>query len=317
MTDDWIAATAGVSPHGYQTMPALLPASVTIAQARRALAAALRDAGIETPEVDARILIGHALGLDHAALTARGDTRLDVAAIRQIDGFAARRLAREPVARILGCQEFWSLPLAVTPAVLVPRPDTETVVELALEQLSGARRVERLRILDIGTGSGALLLALLTELPNATGTGTDISGAALAVARDNATTLALASRATFIVTRFADGLAGPFDLIVSNPPYIAAADIDGLAPEVRCFDPRLALDGGADGLDAYRAIVADAARLLAPGGRLVLELGIGQAEPVAALFAAAGLIATAPPRRDLAGIARAIVAAPASAGQAR
>jgi release factor glutamine methyltransferase len=288
-------------------MPVLLPTSVTISQARRALAAALRDAGIDTPEIDARILVGHALDLDHAALTTRGDALLDAADIRRVESLAARRLAREPVARILGHQEFWSLPLAVTPAVLVPRPETETVVELALDQLGAARRRERLRILDIGTGSGALLLALLTELPNAHGIGTDISEAALAIARDNATALSLIARASFLLTRFADGLAGPFDLIVSNPPYIVAADIDGLAPEVRCFDPRLALDGGTDGLDAYRAIIDDAPRLLTPDGRLILELGIGQAGPVTALVSAAGLM-PASPRLDLAGIARALAA---------
>jgi release factor glutamine methyltransferase len=293
-------------------MPAFLPASLTIAQARRALAATFRDAGIDTPEVDARILVGHALGLDHAALTTRGDMLLGAADIRHIENLASRRLAREPVARILGHQEFWSLPLAVTPAVLVPRPETETVVELALDQLGSARRGERLRILDIGTGSGALLLALLTELQQACGTGTDISTAALAVARDNAAALALAARTHFLATRFADGLAGPFDLIVSNPPYIAAADIAGLEPEVRSYDPRLALDGGPDGLDCYRAIVTDAARLLAPGGRLVLELGVGQADAVAALIDAAGLTLAAAPRRDLAGIPRAIASGPKS-----
>jgi len=288
----------------------LLPPGATVAQARRALATALRDAGIETPQLDARILVGHALGLDHAALAARGDQPLAAAEVECIDDFAARRLAREPVARILGRQEFWSLPLIVTPAVLVPRPDTETVVELALDLLGSSRRRERLRILDIGTGSGALLLALLTECREASGIGTDISLAALAVARDNAKALALDARARFLATRFADGLAGPFDLIVSNPPYIAADEISRLAPEVRDFEPRLALDGGADGLDAYRAIIGDAPRLLAPDGRLVLELGVGQAEPVTALCVAAGLTVAPPPRRDLAGVPRALAAGP-------
>ena len=181
------------------------------------------------------------------------------------------------MARIFGRKEFWSLSLHVSPAVLVPRPETETVVEAALDAVvRDALQMEKVRILDIGTGSGALLLALLSELPNATGTGTDISAAALDVARANAErsrsgrALHLSSPATSLPV-----VQGPFDLIVSNPPYVAHGDIASLAPEVRDYDPALALDGGADGLDGYRAIAADARRLLAPGGRLIVELGSG------------------------------------------
>ena len=287
----------------------LLPPGATVAQARRALATALRDAGIETPQLDARILVGHALGLDHAALAARGDQPLAAAEVECIDDFAARRLAREPVARILGRQEFWSLPLIVTPAVLVPRPDTETVVELALDAVTASGGRQRpLRLLDIGTGSGALLLALLTELPAATGIGTDISEAALAVARDNAARLALDARCTFVACDIAQAVDGPFDLVVSNPPYIASAEIATLAPEVRDHDPRLALDGGPDGLAAYRAIAADAGRLLATGGMLVVELGAGQEDAITRLFTQAGLAVPAPARKDLGGIARALLA---------
>jgi release factor glutamine methyltransferase len=168
-------------------------------------------------------------------------------------------------------------------------------------------QMEKLRILDIGTGSGALLLALLSELPNAVGIGTDISAAALEVARANAERNDLAGRSTFVACDIAAGLQGPFDLIVSNPPYVARGDIATLAPEVRDYDPALALDGGADGLEGYRAIAAQACRLLAPGGKLIVELGIGQEPAVRALFTKAGLRVTAA-RDDLAGIPRALSA---------
>jgi len=198
------------------------------------------------------------------------------------------------------------LPLRVDAATLVPRPETETVVEAALAAIdAGGPRSRELRIADLGTGSGALILALLSELPNAFGIGTDASAKALAVARDNARRLAQI-RARFIACDMAAALRGPFDTIVSNPPYIASGDIAALAPDVRDFDPHLALDGGADGLQFYRAIAAAAPALLAPGGALVVELGIGQAEPVARIFAAAGL-APSPPCPDLNGTLRALV----------
>ena len=218
---------------------------------------------------------------------------------------AARRLDREPVARILGVKEFWGLPLRLNAATLVPRPETETVVEAALAAIDGAGPRDRaLRIADLGTGSGALLIALLTELPNATGIGTDVSREALAAARDNADRLGLAARAEFTVCDFGAALTGAFDLVVSNPPYIASADIATLAPEVR-RDPRRALDGGADGLDCYRTIAGQVPRLLKPNGDLVVELGIGQEPAVATLFRAAGLTPS-PARLDLSGIPRAL-----------
>jgi release factor glutamine methyltransferase len=278
----------------------------TVAEARRSLAAQLRAGGIDTPELDARILIGHALGLDHAALAAADTRRLGAAEESAIAALAQRRLAHEPVARIVGVKEFWSLKLAVNAATLVPRPETETVVEAALAAVAAQRpRARALRIADLGTGSGAILLALLSELPEAFGVGTDLDSAALALARGNARRLGL-TRAAYVACDVAAALRGPFDLIVSNPPYIASGDIATLPPEVRLFDPRRALDGGPDGLDCYRAIAAVAPALLAPGGALVVELGAGQAEPVAALFAAAGL-APAPPRADLNGVPRALV----------
>jgi release factor glutamine methyltransferase len=279
---------------------------VTLSARRRALAEKFRQAGNESADADARLLIAAALGLDRTALTVQGDRKLTPDETNAIEAMAARRLKHEPVARILGRKEFWSLSLNISDAVLVPRPETETVVEAALDfVVRGGLRMEPLRILDIGTGSGALLLALLSELTNARGTGTDISPAALAVARGNAERLGLAARCVFVECDIAEGVTGPFDLIVSNPPYIAHDDIATLDPEVRDYDPGLALDGGRDGLDAYRAIARDARRLLAPGGRLIVELGAGQDSAVGALFIEAGLtVGTA--RNDLAGIARAL-----------
>jgi len=278
----------------------------TVAEARRALAATFHAGGLDTPDLDARVLVGHALGLDHAALAAAATRWLGADEENAVAALASRRLAGEPVARIVGYKEFWSLPLRVDAATLVPRPETETVVEAALAAIdAGGPRSRELRIADLGTGSGALILALLSELPNAFGIGTDASAKALAVARDNARRLAQI-RARFIACDMAAALRGPFDTIVSNPPYIASGDIAALAPDVRDFDPHLALDGGADGLQFYRAIAAAAPALLAPGGALVVELGIGQAEPVARIFAAAGL-APSPPCPDLNGTLRALV----------
>jgi release factor glutamine methyltransferase len=267
----------------------------------------LRDAGMDTPELDARILIGHALGVEHAALAAAEDRHLTAADEAAVAKLGRRRLAGEPVARILGRKEFWSLPLRIDAATLVPRPETETVVEAALAAIDArGARSRQLRIADLGTGSGALLLALLSELPAAWGVGTDLSARAVAMARRNALRLGLA-RAAFAVCDMARALRGPFDVIVSNPPYIPSASIAALAREVRDFDPPLALDGGPDGLDCYRTIAQTAPALLGPYGILIVELGINQAEPAAALFAAAGL-ALQPTRPDLNGVARALVA---------
>jgi release factor glutamine methyltransferase len=277
----------------------------TVADARRGWARQFRAAGIDSPELDARILVGHALGLDRSALAGAVARRLTEKEQDAIAALARRRLNREPVARIVGMKEFWSLPLRVDANTLVPRPETETVVEAALAAIA-ASGAWPLRIADLGTGSGAILLALLSELPKAYGVGTDASVAALAVARNNAGRLGLA-RAHFVACDMAAALRGPFDIIVSNPPYIVSSDIAGLAPEVRDFDPRRALDGGPDGLYFYRLIAATAPALLAPGGAVIVELGAGRAQAVAALFAAAGL-APQPPRPDLNGIQRALVA---------
>jgi release factor glutamine methyltransferase len=285
-----------------------LKAGASIEEAVRLIGQCFKSAGIEKPEVDARLLLGHALRLERAQLLSQSDRLLEVREIEAVSALAARRLKREPVARIQGAKEFWSLPLTVTPDVLVPRPDTETVVEAALDFVArGSLRMEKLRILDIGTGSGAILLALLSELPNAVGLGTDISAAAAEVARANAQRNALAARCDFVVCDIAAGVQGKFDLVVSNPPYVARGDIATLAAEVRGYDPAIALDGGNDGLTTYRAIAGDAPRLLAAGASLIVELGAGQEPAVAALFTNAGLRVTGV-RKDLAGIARALSA---------
>jgi release factor glutamine methyltransferase len=283
----------------------LFAPDMTVAQVRRALTDAFRQADLDSPEIDARLLVGHALGLDHTALTIESGRSLSGNAAHMLAALAARRLDREPVARILGVKEFWGLPLQLNEATLVPRPETETVVETALATIdrTGPRN-RALRIADLGTGSGALLIALLTELPNASGIGTDVSREALAAARDNAGRLGLAARSEFTICDFGATLTGTFDFVVSNPPYIASADIDALSPEVR-HDPRRALDGGTDGLDCYRTIAGQVPKLLKPNGNLVIELGIGQEPAVAALFRAAGLMPS-PACPDLSGIPRAL-----------
>ena len=280
---------------------------LTVADSRRVWATEFRAVGIDTAELDARVLVSHALGLDHAALAARAGQVLTPQQQSAIAALARRRLGDEPVARITGTKEFWTLRLRVNEATLVPRPETETVVEAALAALDKrGPRSRSWRIADLGTGCGAILLALLSELPNTFGIGTDISAAALAIARDNAKRAGVA-RAAFLVCDMASALAGPFDLIVSNPPYVATADIDQLPPEVRLFDPQDALDGGSDGLQYYRPLAATATRLLAQNGIMVVELGKDQAEPVAAIFATASL-ASGGLHPDLSGVPRALVA---------
>lgn len=286
---------------------AALELGASVADARRALGNAFREAGLESPELDARLLIGHALGLEHAALVSAAEHALTPNERQRILALAARRMNHEPVAHLLGRKGFWDIELEVNAEVLVPRPETETLIEAAIEILA-ARRLEPLRIADLGTGSGAIILSLLREFPNAMGHATDRSAPALAMARDNARRHGMAHRAQFVLSDYGSALEGGFDLVVSNPPYIPSADIAALAPDVRNYDPMLALDGGADGLDAYRAIAADARRLVRPGGFLILEIGIGQAEMVTALLTGAGMAATLPPRPDWAGIPRAVVA---------
>jgi release factor glutamine methyltransferase len=259
------------------------------------LGEAFREAGIDTAQRDARLLLLHAVGAKHADLLKEPRVEIGDRAADMLGAHAARRLAREPVARILGEWEFWSLPFVVTADTLVPRPDSETVVAAALTGLGPRRQDSQgLRILDLGTGSGCLLIALLHELLGATGVGTDVSDGALETARFNATRNGVAGRAEFRSADWASGIEGRFDLVVSNPPYIADAVIAGLEPEVRDHDPRRALSGGRDGLEAYRAIAAALGELLASGGRAVLEIGADQSETVSRLFQDAGFAVEGP-----------------------
>jgi release factor glutamine methyltransferase len=280
-------------------------ASTTRAEALAILADRFRDGRFETPVREARSGLLAACRLSAAALIAAPTGPLGGDAARLAD-FAARRLTGEPLSRIVGAREFWGLSLAVSQDVLDPRPETETIVEAAVAIMRD-RREEELRILDLGTGSGALLCALLSEFRSARGVGADLSEAAAAVARGNVETCNLGKRATIRVGNWTEGVTGPFDLIVSNPPYIPTAAITGLPREVRDHDPLLALDGGIDGLDAYRAIIPGSVSLLAPGARLILEVGNGQASDVLTLMADAGLVRTSF-RRDLAGVERVVAA---------
>lgn len=255
-----------------------------------------------TPLLDAELLLAHALGEERLEMLLKADPVPHEARVR-FEALVARRRAHEPVAYITGTKEFWSLPLAVTPAVLIPRPDSETLVEAAREALADAAPAE---VLDLGTGSGALLLAALSLWPEARGLGIDCSADALAVARANALRLGFAPRADFRVGNWGEGLAGPFDLVLANPPYVAeGAD---LPPDVAGHEPASALFAGPDGLDAIRRILPDLPRLLAPSGVAVLELDPGQVEAATALAAAAGLAAEM--RSDLAGRPRALLLRP-------
>ncbi len=276
-----------------------------IATALRHGAARLRTAGIDNPRLDARLLLAHALGRTTEALLRDPNAAIDPTGYNAL---LARRAAHEPLALITGRREFWSLDLAVSAATLIPRPDSETLIEAALAALPDRARVRR--ILDLGTGTGCLLLAALSEFPAAFGVGTDRSAAAATLARDNAAMLGMADRARFVCTDWAAGLAGRFDLILSNPPYIRSGDLAALMPEVARYEPTAALDGGVDGLDAYRRMLPELPGKLAAGGVAVLELGEGQEAAVAALAGAAGLAAVS--RADLAGIPRALVLRPAS-----
>ncbi|WP_018387394.1 peptide chain release factor N(5)-glutamine methyltransferase [Ancylobacter sp. FA202] len=272
----------------------------------RAFAAAFAEKGLEAPEREARALLRVGLGLSDLDLVARGEQEVAPVDAARLRALAERRAAGEPLARLTGRREFWSLDFTLAPETLVPRPETETLVEAALALFPDRRAP--LRLLDLGTGSGALLAALLSEFPAAFGIGVDLSPGAARQARENLAALGLAHRSAVMVGHWAQALAGGFDLVVSNPPYIPSTDIAALEREVREHDPLLALDGGPQGLDAYRALARALPGLLVTGGHAVLELGIGQEADVAALLAAAGLRVEGPARCDLAGIARALIA---------
>ena len=265
----------------------------------------LKSAGVPDPRSEARLLMGYALGLARETVFGHADRPVTPAEAKRFESVVRRRVSREPAARILGCREFWSLPFRVTAATLIPRPETETVIEAALEAASGRERA--IDILDLGTGTGCLLLALLSELANARGLGVDASVEALEVAAANASALGLSDRARFRLGDWSKGLRQRFDLIVANPPYIPEDEIGGLEPEVARFEPGLALSGGSDGLGCYRALAADIRRVMAPGARIVLEIGEGQGDGVTAILGAHGLEVTGR-RGDLSDISRCLVA---------
>lgn len=248
--------------------------------------ARLSAAGIEGPRRDARLLLASASGLPPGSLVAWPERRLEEPARALYRSYLERRAAREPVARILGTREFWSLPFRLSSATLDPRPDSETLVAALLARLP--ERHAPLRLLDLGTGSGCLLLALLSELPAAWGLGVDFEPEAAAAAAANAAALGLAERAAFLAGDWATALEGRFDIVVANPPYIAHDALTGLEPEVRLHDPRGALDGGPDGLDGYRALAPQLPRLLQPGGWAAVEIGADQADAASRLMSLEG-----------------------------
>ncbi|RZJ17006.1 MAG: peptide chain release factor N(5)-glutamine methyltransferase [Brevundimonas sp.] len=259
--------------------PTLLTAWKT-AQAR------LKEGRIDSPSIDARLLLEAATGASRTDILTEPYRPLTPEQAAAMDAYVERRLRREPVSRILGKKGFWKIMLNVTPDVLSPRPDTEAILDVVLLAFPPQRAFE---MIDLGTGSGAILLATLAERFGARGVGTDISSEALAVAKENAANLDLNSRATFLRTEWAAGFADDsFDLVVSNPPYIPSGDIPGLDPEVREHDPHLALDGGPDGLQAYRDLAPEIARILRPEGIFAVEIGWDQGPQVKALFESAG-----------------------------
>jgi release factor glutamine methyltransferase len=296
MGDPGVDETIRTPQDGWHDPGSIRVTGATVGQALRRGAVVLRSAGIENPAREARLLLASALVCSMTDLLRDPAAQLDLTLYEVLLG---RRAAREPMAQIVGRQGFWSLDFLVSTATLIPRPDSETIVEAALALPSPAR------VLDLGTGTGCLLLSVLHERPAAFGVGVDLSLAAAALARRNADCLGLAARSAFLCGDWAEALNGRFDLILSNPPYIDGSAIAGLMPEIARYEPRLALNGGHDGLDCYRSIVRRLPALLAPGGAAVLELGIGQGSAVAALGRSAGLIARFRP--DLAGIDRAIV----------
>lgn len=285
--------------------------SLTVGAAQRACVAPLKDADIDEPVMEARLLMGFVLGGGPERVLADRDEPLSAEQALALKAALSQRCQRVPMAQIIGIREFWSLPFKVTSATLTPRPDTETLVEALLHHVSEPPA----RVLDLGSGSGCILLALLSEWPGAMGVGVDASAEALDVARENGEVLGLASRAKFVQTdwsqeQWAQALVGswggPFDVVASNPPYIPALDIEALETDVRTYEPRRALDGGDDGLDAYRAIIPQLSVLLADDGVVGFEVGIDQAGDVAAMILEAGY-ELLEKRADLGGVVRAVI----------
>ncbi|MDH4983065.1 peptide chain release factor N(5)-glutamine methyltransferase [Hyphomicrobium sp. D-2] len=264
-------------------MPPDRPSAITLGDAVRETQRQLKAAGIEEAGREARLIVASVCGLPTSEIIVRPERSLSANEQQRLADMVARRSAREPISRILGEREFYGRPFKLSAATLDPRPDSETLIDAALELVSREHWAGRqIRILDIGTGTGCLLLTLLAELPNATGLGTDISAEALKTAAANAEALGLGERASFAQHDVLEGVNGPFDLVISNPPYIETGVIAGLDPEVQRFDPMAALDGGPDGLEIYRRIASELGRILT--GRVILEVGAGQADAVASVF---------------------------------
>lgn len=261
--------------------------TMTLAEAVATARSRFADAGLPDAAIEARLLIGGLLKLSSTDVFVNGDRVLGSDEAKKIDDAVARRLKREPVHRILGSREFHGLDFLLSKETLEPRPDTEVLVDTILE-FARQLKEDRIKILDLGTGTGAIVLSLLNALPNASGVGSDISGDALQTARANARELGLDSRFETVQSHWFDMIEGRFDIIASNPPYIRSEVIPTLEPEVRNFDPAAALDGGADGLTAYVAIAGHAAEFLEPHGYVGLEIGFDQKDPVIAIFEAAG-----------------------------
>jgi len=256
--------------------------TLTLVSAWNAAKQRLQAAGVEGPVIDARLLVEAAADASRTDIIGEPRRPLTDEQAQRLEDFIARRERREPVSQILGRKGFWKIMLSVTPHVLTPRPDTETLVEWALRQYPDGRAFS---MLDLGVGSGAILLSILAERAAAKGLGVDVSEEALAVARENAANLGLAGQVALLRGDWTRGLGGDsFDLVVSNPPYIRTAEIETLDPEVKDFEPRLALDGGSDGLDAYRLLAPEILRVLKPGGRFAVEIGHDQSRDVEALF---------------------------------
>lgn len=285
-------------------MTATVTETPTIGDEIAAAVPRLEAAGVEQARRDARILMAHVLGTDGVVVLGHPERQVSAEQRKRFQSFVARRVAREPVSRIVGQREFWGLPMRLSPATLDPRPDSETLVEAVLAELDD--RCAPFRMLDLGTGTGCLLLALLSELPQATGLGLDRSAEAVGTASQNAAALGLSDRGLFRCGDWADGVADGFEIVVSNPPYVRDGDVDHLAPEVARHDPRAALAGGPDGLAAYRTVLPVIADALTSAGIAAIELGTGQAEAVEEIALAAGL---APLRRvrDLSGIERCLL----------
>ena len=276
-------------------------ATMSRAAALSTATAELHAAGVDAPRRDARLLMQHALGLTPEALLAGDRLPLGEDEAGRLTALVQRRAAREPIAYLTGRREFWSLDFAVDRSALVPRPESETLIEAVLTRTE--RLPARPRLLDLGTGSGCLLVALLSELPGAVGLGIDVSAAAVSLARANARRHGLGERSSFAVADWGAPLATRFDIVVSNPPYVAELALASLAPEIVCHEPRAALDGGTDGYACYRQLAPQVAQLLAPSGLAAIELGAGMADEVALLFAAAGVVEIGR-QSDLAGIER-------------